>query len=398
MGALDGIKILDLTQFEAGTSCTQLLAWMGADVLKVEPPAGEPGRSMIADLPNTESYYFLLFNSNKRAITLDLKAAKGREIFERLVRQSDIVVENFALGVLEQLDLQYEQLKRIKPDVIFASVKGYGTWGPYRDYKSFDMIAQASGGVMAVNGTDETPPLKPGVTFGDSGTGVHLAAAILAAYIERQRTGEGQHVEVSMQDAMVSFGRTSFLAHYLTGGMAAQRYGNRLPFMSPSDLYPCKGGGPNDFAYIMCSTQRMWHAILRVAGRADLVGDERFEEQMPRNERCDEVYEIISSWTSQRDKMDVMRLMSEAGVPCGAVMDSADIFSDEHLVAREMIVEMDHPDRGRIKSPGCPIKLSRSEKLEIVPAPKLGAHTDEVLSSLGLSAGEIDELRRDGII
>ena len=398
MGALDGIKILDLTQFEAGTSCTQLLAWMGADVLKVEPPAGEPGRSMIRDLPDTESYYFLLFNSNKRAITLDLKAAKGREIFERLVRQSDIVVENFALGVLEQLDLEYEQLKQIKPDVIYASVKGYGTWGPYRDYKSFDMIAQASGGVMAVNGTDETPPLKPGVTFGDSGTGVHLVAAILAAYIERQRTGEGQHVEVSMQDAMVNFGRTGFLAHYLTGGMAAQRYGNRVPFMSPSDLYPCRGGGPNDFAYIMCSTQRMWHAILRVVGREDLVGDERFEEQMPRNERCEEVCEIISAWTSQRDKMEVMRLMSEAGVPCGAVMDSADIFSNEHLVAREMIVEMDHPERGRIKFPGCPIKLSRSEKLEIVPAPKLGAHTDEVLSSLGLSEGEIDELRREGVV
>jgi formyl-CoA transferase len=212
MGALDGIKIIDLTQWEAGTSCTQLLAWMGADVLKVEPPGGEPGRRMIADRPDADSYYFLLFNSNKRAITLDLKAEKGREIFGQLVRRADIVVENFALGVLEQLGLGYEQLAKIKPDIIFASIKGYGSWGPYREYKAFDMIAQATGGVLAVNGTQETPPLKPGVTFGDSGTGVHLAAAILAAYIERQRTGEGQRVEVSMQDAMVNFGRTAFIA------------------------------------------------------------------------------------------------------------------------------------------------------------------------------------------
>jgi formyl-CoA transferase len=393
MGALDGIRLVDLTQFEAGTSCTQLLAWMGADVLKVEPPAGEPGRWMIRDSPDMDSYYFLLFNSNKRAITLDLKAEKGREILARLVRRADVVVENFALGVLEQLDLGYERLKQIKPDIIYASVKGYGSWGPYRDYKSFDMIAQATGGVMAVNGTDETPPLKPGVTFGDSGTGVHLAAAILAAYIERQRTGEGQRV-----DAMVNFGRTSFLAHYLTGGRPVPRMGNRLAPISPSDLYPSKGGGPNDFVYVMCSTKRMWHGVLRVVGREDLIGDERFEEQAERNGHWDEVSELISSWTSQHDKMEVMRLMSEAGVPCGAVMDSADIFSDDHLAAREMIVELEHPDRGRMKYPGCPIKMSRSEKLEIKPAPRLGAHNEEVLSGLGLTEDEIEELRREGII
>lgn len=398
MGALDGIKIVDLTQWEAGTSCTQLLAWMGADVLKVEPPGGEPGRRMIPDRPDKDSYYFLLFNSNKRAITLDLKAEKGREIFERLVRRADIVVENFALGVLEQLGLGYEQLAQIKPDIIFASIKGFGSWGPYRDYKAFDMIAQATGGVLAVNGTQETPPLKPGVTFGDSGTGVHLAAAILAAYIERQRTGEGQRVEVSMQDAMVNFGRTAFIAHYLTGGRPAQRYGNRLVLVSPTDLYPCKGGGPNDFVYIMCTTKQMWHGVLQVIGRDELIGDERFEDQAVRNRHWNEVSEMISSWTSQRDKMEAMRLMSEAGVPCGAIMDSADIFSNEHLAARGMIVEVDHPDRGKLKYPGCPIKMSRSEKLEIEPAPGLGSHNEEVLSELGLGDREIDELRREGII
>ena len=201
-----------------------------------------------------------------------------------------------------------------------------------------------------------------------------------------------------MQDAMVNFGRTAFIAHYLSGGMPSPRLGNRLVLVSPTDLYPCEGGGPNDFVYIVCSTKRMWHGVLRVVGREDLIGDERFEDQAVRNGYWDEISEMISSWTLQRDKTEVMRLMSEAGVPCGATMDSADIFSDEHLAAREMIVEVDHPERGTLKYPGCPIKMSRSEKLEIKPAPRLGSHNEEVLSELGLDSGEIDELRRKGVI
>jgi formyl-CoA transferase len=398
MAALAGIRIVDLTQFEAGTSCTQLLAWLGADVLKVEPPGGEPGRRMLSDSPRADSYYFLMFNSNKRAITLDLKSEKGRELFGRLVRDADIVVENFAYGVIDQLGFGYEKLKSIKPDIILGSIKGFGSWGPARDFKAFDMIAQASGGVMAVNGTPETPPLKPGVSFGDSATGVHLAAAILAAYIERQRTGRGQWVEVSMQDAMVNMCRTAFVPHYMTGGHVPGRYGNRLPPMAPSDLYPCRGGGPNDYAYIMCTTKRMWHGVLNVIGRPDLIDDERFEDQRERNHHWDEVFELIASWTREHGKREVMRRMSKAGVPCGAVLDSADLFSDEHLRARDMIVDLEHPDRGSIPYPGCPIKLSHSPEIRIEPAPRLGAHNVEVLSELGLSEAEIEELRGQGVI
>jgi len=399
MAALDGIRIIDLTQWEAGTSCTQLLAWMGADVIKVEPPGGEPGRRMIAELPGVDSMYFIMFNSNKRGITLDLKASKGRELFERMVAGADIVVENFAFGVLEDLGLSYERLKEIKPDIIHASVKGYGSWGPYKRYKSFDMIAQATGGVLSVTGTPETPPLKSGVTIGDSGTGLHLGMAILAAYIERLRTGCGQYVEVSMQDAMVNFCRAAFLGHYLTGGLPAVRYGNRLGLVAPSDLYPCKGGGPNDFAYVMITTSRMWHGLLRTIGRDDLIGDERFEDQIVRGNHWDEVTAIISSWTIEHDKFEVMRLMSGAGVPCGAVLDSTDVFSDEHLHERDMIVDLEHPDRGKLRYPGNPIKMGNAAPTDIRAAPKIGQHNHEVYRELfGLDAEEVDALRATGVI
>jgi formyl-CoA transferase len=400
MAALDGIRIIDLTQWEAGTSCTQLLAWLGAEVIKVEPPGrGDPGRAMLADQTDADSFYFLMFNSNKKGITLDLKSVRGRELFEQLVKGTDVVADNFAFGVLDQLGLGYERLKAVKPDVIHASIKGYGSWGPYRDYKSFDMIAQATGGVLAVNGTPETPPLRPGVTFGDSGTGVHLALAILAAYIERQRTGKGQYVEVSMQDAMVSFSRTAFVAHYLTGGMPAMRFGNRVGLMSPTDLYPCRGGGMNDHVYIMVSTTRMWHGVLRAIGRADLVGDERYEVQRDRNGCWDEVWELIAGWTRTHEKHEVMRLMSAEGVPCGAVFDSVDVFRDEHLKARDMIVTVEHPQRGAIQYPGNPLKMSNTPAPGIEAAPTLGRDNDEVYARLlGLGAEEIARLKQEGII
>lgn len=397
MAALDGIRIVDLTQWEAGTSCTQLLAWLGADVLKVEPPAGDPGRRMVSERPDADSIYFVLFNANKRSITLDLKQERGRELFRRLVAGADVVAENYAHGVLEELGFGYEALKAIKPDIIHASVKGFGSWGPWADYKSFDMIGQATGGVLSVTGTPETPPLKPGVTFADSGAGVHLGMAVLAAYIERLRTGKGQSVEVSMQDAMFNFMRSGLMGHYLMGGMPAMRYGNRMGLLCPTDLYPAKGGGPNDYVYMMISTLRMWHAVLDVIGRGELKGDERFENQFVRGNSWDEVAEMISSWTLQHDKFEAMRLMAEAGVPCGAVLDSADLFRNEHLRERGMIVEVDHAVRGRMEMPGMPIKMGSGE-VPIEAAPVLGAHNDAVYAELGLTPEEIATLRTDGVI
>ncbi len=398
MAALDGIRIIDLTQWEAGTSCTQLLAWMGADIIKVEPPGGEPGRAMLAESPGVDGYYFLLFNSNKKSVTLDLKSERGRELFARLLKSADVVTENYAKGVLESLGLGYESLKAIKPDIIHASIKGFGSWGPYSGYKSFDMIAQATGGIFSVNGTPDAPPLKPGVTIGDSGSGVYLGMAVLGAYIEKQRSGRGQYVEVSMQDAMFSLMRTALIGHYLTGGAPAMRFGNRLGLVSPSDLYPCKGGGLNDYVYVMLTTVRMWHALLKVIGREDLIGDERFEDQRERNNHWDEVGSMIESWTLQHDKHEVMCLLGEAGVPCGAVLDSVDLFADPHLAERGMLAPVTHYQRGEVTVPGSPIKMGNDEGVEVKAAPALGADNEEVYGELGLGDGALEELRREGVI
>ncbi len=260
------------------------------------------------------------------------------------------------------------------------------------------MIAQATGGVFSVNGTPDMPPLKPGVSIGDSGTGVHLGMAVLGAYIERQRTGQGQYVEVSMQDAMFNFMRTALIGHYMTGGMPAMRFGNRLGLISPSDLYPCKGGGPNDFVYIMLTTLRMWHALLTSIERAEFIGDERFENQRERGNHWDEVSEMISDWTGKHDKHEVMRILGEAGVPCGAVLDSVDLFGDEHLAAREMVAEIDHHQRGKVPIPGSPIKMGAAEKMAVTAAPALGADNQSVYAQLGLDEAEQQRLRDDGVI
>jgi len=398
MAALDGIRIVDLTQWEAGTSCTQLLAWLGADVVKVEPPEGEPGRRLINERPDADSIYFLLFNANKRSVTIDLKQERGRELLRRLIAGADIVAENYASGVLESLGFSYEAMKAIKPDIIHASVKGFGSWGPWADYKSFDMIGQATGGVLAVTGTPETPPLKPGVTFGDTGAGLTLGIAVLAAYIERLRTGRGQSVEVSMQDAMFNFMRSALVAHYLTGGMPAMRYGNRMGLLCPTDLYPTRGGGPNDHIYMMISTLRMWHALLDVIGRSDLKGHDDYEDQRLRGNQWDEVSAMISGWTRQYDKFEAMRILGEAGVPCGAVMDTGDLFRCEHLRARGMIAEIDHPVRGRMEVPSTPIKMGGVAEVAMRAAPLLGAHTDEVLAGIGCSPAEIADLHAAGVV
>jgi formyl-CoA transferase len=354
---------------------------------------------MVSERPDADSIYFLLFNSNKRSLTLDLKQEKGREVLRRLIAEADVVAENYAAGVLDELGLGYDAMKAVKPDIIHASIKGFGSWGPWSGYKSFDMIGQATGGVMAVTGTPDTPPLKSGVTFGDSGTGVHLGMAVLAAYIERLRTGRGQSVEVSMQDAMFSMMRTALMGHYLTGGMPAMRFGNRMGLLCPTDLYPTRGEGPNDYVYLMISTTRMWHALLDVIGRGDLKGNPEYEMQIMRGNHWEEITATISAWTMANGKFEAMRLLCEAGVPCGAVMDSVDLLSSEHLMDRGMVARIEHPVRGSMVLPGNPIKMhTGADEVALQAAPVLGAHNNEVLGGLGYSAQDIAELRAAGVI
>jgi formyl-CoA transferase len=396
--ALANVKVLDLTQFEAGTSCTEMLAWLGADVVKVESPrGGDQGRRAFAEKPGQDGVYFLLLNANKRSITLNLKSEEGQALFKSLVPQFDVVVENYSLGTMESLGLGYDVLRSLNPRLIYATIKGFGTYGPYAPYKSFDMIAQAAGGAMSVTGLPGSPPVKPGPTIGDTGTGLHCAIGILAAYIQRLETGRGQKVEVSMQDAIVNFTRVAMLGHYLSG-KPVERRGNRILGMAPGDIYPCAPEGPNDYVYLTVSSEEMWESLLRVIGREDLIGDDRYASPAARSQHAEEVHALVAAWTKTQDKFTAMRIVGEAGVPCGAVLDTGDLLINEHLRQRNMIVTIEHPQRGAFTMPGCPVQLSDSP-VKVQPAPLLGQHNAEVYRALlGLTETDLAALKEKGVV
>jgi formyl-CoA transferase len=398
--ALSGMRILDLTQFEAGTTCTQFLGWLGADVLKIEPPGGEQSRRNRPEVPGLDAMFFLVFNANKRSLTIDLKHPEGRALFLRMVERADVVVENFAPGLMEKLGLDYEALRARNPRIIMARIKGFGLSGPYQEYKSFDMIAQAMGGVMSVTGFPDREPVRCGAAIGDTGTGVHTAGAIMAAYIQRQRTGQGQLVEVSMQEVVANFLRGRYVDHYREGGRAAERRGNELVGGVPGGAYPCAPGGPNDYVYIYVQpiNAEMWRQFATAIGREDLLTDPRCADARTRWEHRDELHAITRAWTGTRTKHEVMAALGKAGVPCGATLDTAEVLDDPHLNARGAITEIDHPTRGRFRLPSCPVRLSASPA-PTTPPPLTGQHTAAVLAEvLGLSVDEVAALRQRGVV
>jgi formyl-CoA transferase len=395
MPALDGMRILDMTQYEAGTSCTQALAWMGADVVKVEPASfGDPGRGVSAD----ENYapYFCYWNANKKSLALDLKRPEGHDLLLRMLPNFDVFVENYGPGVVEKLDLTYERLREAHPSVIYAQVKGFGLDGPYASYKSYDMIAQAAAGAFSTTGFPDGPPLCPGITIGDSGTGMQLGMAILGAYVQKLRTGEGQHVEVSMQEAVTYYMRTriSFVKDF--GKTPAPRTGNALG--PPTDLYACKPFGKNDYAYIICVTDGHWDALCMAMDRPDLIADPRFVTGDARRESGSVLFDEISTWSAQRTKHEMMRELGEAGVPCSAVLDTADLHEDPHLVARGFIHEVELPEHGKVKLLGWAPRMSAND-VPYERAPLHGEHTDEVLATeLGLKPADVLALREAGVV
>ncbi len=394
MPALDGLRILDLTQYEAGTSCTQLLAWLGAEVVKVEQPgSGDPGRH--TEYGYGDSLYFLTFNANKRSLTLNLRSEEGKRIFLELLPQFDVVTENFSLGTMEKLGLGYETLKQIHPGLIYATVKGFGLTGPYASFHSFELVAQAVGGVFSVTGESGEPPHRSGVGVGDTGAGMAMAVGILSAYIQRQRTGLGQVVEVAQQEAVLNHMRMQLSLRERTGQPVPRR-GNRSTV--PTDMYPCAPGGPNDYIYLHCNVQHMVDLLYAAIDHPELAADPRFATQEGRNKHGDELWETIAEWTRQRTKYEAMETLGIAGVPCGAVLDSIDIFQDRHLQARGAIRTMRHPERGDWEFPAPPVRLSDSG-VDLVPSPLLGQHTGEVLSEkLRMSADEVERLRAQGIV
>jgi formyl-CoA transferase len=397
MAALDGIRVIDLTQYEAGPSCTQALAWLGAEVVKVEQPGiGDPGRHFSNHQGEGDALYFLSFNANKRSITLNLRSEEGKRIFLDLIPQFDILVENFSLGTMDRLGLGYEVLKTIHPGLIYATVKGFGLSGPYSAFPSFEMIAQAVGGSFSTTGMPGGPPIKAGPAMGDSGSGMCLMGGILAAYIQRQRTGEGCIVEVAQQETVLNFTRTMLsLRERYEDGLVPRR-GNRATV--PTDLYPCAPEGPNDYVYMHVPTRHMFDALMTAIDRPELLVDPRFETENARQKHGDELWEVIADWTRQRTKYEVMETLGAADVPCGAVLDSIDIFKDKHLRSRGGVRTMSHPVRGEWDFPGPPVRLSNST-VELRPSPLLGEHTEEILEEkLGLGEEEIRCLREAGAL
>ena len=393
--ALDGLRVLDLSQYEAGPSCTQLLAWLGADVVKVEKPGtGDPGRSLLG--ATGTAAYFLYWNANKRSVAIDLEKPEGRALLLRMLPHYDVFVENFGPGVIEKLGLDWERVHALHPGLIYARIKGFGGEGPHAGYKSFDMVAQATAGAFSITGTAEGPPMCPGPTMGDSGTGAQAALAITAAYVQRLRTGKGQLVELSMQEAMTYYVRTRIANGSSFGTAVAPRSGNgEGPMLN---LYPCAPGGPNDYVYLVIATPRMWEQLCAAMERPELAEDPRFKGWIARHQNGAACYEEIAQWTRGRTKHEAMRILASAGVPCGAVNDSRDLFADPHLRARGFVVELEHEVHGRVAHLGNPLRLSES-RVPLRAAPGLGAQTSEVLrSDLGLSDTELGRLKDAGVI
>ena len=395
-GALGDVRVLDLTQFEAGTTCTMMLAFLGAEVIKVESPVGgEGGRLSFSEKRNEgiDSYYFIMLNPNKKSVTLNLRKEKGIAIFQEMVKKADVVVNNFSHGTMEKLGIGYEVIGKINPRVIYAHVTGYGSYGPYHTYPCFDITAQAMGGIMSITGFPENPPTRCGPGLGDSIAAYNLATGICAALYYREKTGEGQEVEVAMQDSLVNTLRPLYNFYYAQGALP-QRCGNSVRGLAPWNTYRTKDG----WVAIGVLTDALWENLLRAIGKEEYIGDPRFSSPLKRGENVQVVDPLIEEWTSGRTKREAMEYLVKRDVPCGAVLDAQEILDDPHLNERGMIVEIDHPTRGRLKTLGSPIKLSKSPS-RMQCSPLLGQDNEVVYRELmGYTAEDLARLRAEKVI
>jgi formyl-CoA transferase len=414
MKALEGIKILDFTHVQSGPTCTQLLAWLGADVIKVERPGvGDPTRGQLRDVPGADSLYFTMLNHNKRSITLDTKSDKGKEVLTRLVETCDVLVENFAPGALGRMGFGWERVHEINPRIIYASVKGFGP-GPYEDCKVYENVAQCTGGSASTTGFDDGPPLVTGAQIGDSGTGLHLAFGIAAALYQREKTGKGQRVLAAMQDGVLNLCRVKLrdqqrLAHgplteypqypHGTFGDAVPRSGNASGGGQPGWILKCKGWETDANAYVYFITQAaVWGKICEVIGKPDWATDPEYATPGARLPKLKEIFDTIEEWTMTKDKMEVMEICNPLDIPCGPILSMKELAEEPSLRETGTVVEVDHPTRGKYLTVGMPVKLSDSPA-EVRRSPLLGEHNEEILLKvLGYSSDEVAEIQRSGAL
>jgi formyl-CoA transferase len=398
---LAGIRVVDFTQFEAGPSCTEALAWLGAEVVKIENPrTGDPARRVLPGKNPDDPWYFHMFNANKKSLTVDLKSPRGLALVKELLAKADVAAENMAPGTIERLGLGYDDVRTLNPRLIYCSIQGFGTGSPYEKGLAFDMIAQAAGGMISVTGETDRPPVKPGPSFGDTGTGMLMAITILGALFERQRTGQGRRLQVAMQDAMLHYMRTCFSVTARTGKAAVRRGGKTvMGANAPSGLYQCKPYGPNDWIYVMTSraNPEHWARLMKLFGREELIDDPRYNTGPARLEHEAEVDAIVTAWTRQHTKDEAMTLISGVGVPAGAVFDTLELQNDPSFEKRGIMQVMDHPS-GPFKMPTWPVRVD-GKPPRLKPSPLLGQHSAEVLTTwLGMKPDEVAALKAEGVL
>ena len=412
--ALDGVRILDFTHVQSGPTCTQLLAWFGADVIKVERAgAGDITREQLRDIPDVDSLYFTMLNHNKRSITIDTKNPEGKQVLETLIQKCDVLVENFAPGALDRMGFTWERIQELNPRMIVASVKGFGP-GPYEDCKVYENVAQCAGGAASTTGFDDGPPVVTGAQIGDSGTGLHLALGIVTALYQRTQTGRGQKVLAAMQDGVLNLcrvklrdqqrlDRTGTMKEYPqypngTFGEAVPRAGNASGGGQPGWILKCKGWETDPNAYIYFITQApVWAKICNVIGKEEWATDPNYATPAARLPHLKDIFAEIERWTMTKTKFEAMQILNKYDIPCGPILSMKEIAEEPSLRKTGTIVEVDHPTRGKYLTVGNPIKLSDSPT-EVTRSPLLGEHTDEVMAELGYSPEQISALRTVGAI
>lgn len=412
--ALDGVRILDFTHVQSGPTCTQLLAWMGADVIKVEKAGeGDITRGQLRDIPDVDSLYFTMLNHNKRSITLDTKNMLGKEVLVKLIKECDVLVENFAPGALDRMGFTWERIQEINPRMVVASVKGFGP-GPYEDCKVYENVAQCAGGSASTTGFDDGPPMVTGAQIGDSGTGLHLALGIVAALYQRNTTGRGQKVLAAMQDGVLNLCRVKLrdqqrlertgvmqeYPQYPDGkfGDAVPRAGNASGGGQPGWILKCKGWETDPNAYIYFIMQApVWGAICKVIGKESWITDPEYAKPAARLPKLMAIFGTIEEWTKTKTKFEAMDILNGFDIPCGPILSMKEIAHEPSLRATGTIVEVDHPKRGKYLSVGNPIKMSDSIT-EVTRSPLLGEHTEEVLEMLGYTRDQVAQLRAEKVI